>query len=261
MKYMIGLLCVVILQTAQADTCPPGQRSVYTGTVISATRTLVVPGKASGMFSGVIMRKGIGYRISATGSIRVGVFGETGTPPEGWVPQGSAGPGFPSPSAYTYSLIYRIGRAGPWEFAGPDSVDIRLKPHHPDRAELYFAINDKNTNDNTGAFNVTVKEIHVKTQCRVPPPPPPVAKPPAYSGTSYQGGIYGGKPGSPSKGNPQTTYQPCAGKTANGQKQGFTFYQYCPGNTYQPPIPIEACTYAEARNLAQGFVHYGCGLR
>lgn len=151
-------LCLFPLAlAAHAQQCPPGQQAYQSGRVVTASRDLVVPGTASGMLSGVVMRKGLDYQISAAGSIRVGVFGETGTPPEGWEPQGMAGQGFPSPDSYTYSLIYRVGPSGPWKFAGPGPLSIRLKAADPEQAALFFAINDNNTGNNAGSFNVNVK--------------------------------------------------------------------------------------------------------
>lgn len=243
-----------LLQVAHAVQCPPGQEARQTGRVVSAVRTLVVPGTASGMFSGIVMSKGIDYDITAAGSIRVGVFGESGTPPEGWQPQGSAGPGFPSPEAYTFSLIYRKGRAGPWIFAGPGPKVLRLSPADPDRVELWFAINDTKTTDNSGSFDVTVKEIVITTQCLVRPS---VTSKPR---TGYTRTL-SGKSGTASKhGATLMTKLPCEGKTPDGLRQGFVFGEYCPGVSTTKPIPVEACSYAEGRELAKELVNFGCHL-
>lgn len=249
--FVFGLSQVSV---AHAGQCPAGQQAYQTGRVASAVRTLVVPGTASGMFSGVVMSKGLDYQISASGSIRVGVFGETGTPPEGWEPQGSAGPGFPSPEAYTFSLIYRMGRVGPWKFAGPGPINIRLGQADPDRAELYFAINDTRTGDNSGNFNVTVKEIAITYTCRVPPTGTTSTSPTYFGGAGTVG-----RPASPAK-SPKTPPLPCAGKTPDGRRRGFTFGEYCPGISTTRPIPVEACTYDEAREEARGYVNTGCHL-
>jgi len=244
-------LCLPFAPVAEADSCPAGQQA-YTSRAVTLNRTLFVPGNASGMFSGVVMRKGLEYQISAEGSIRVGVFGETGTPPEGWEPQGAAGPGFPSPSAFTFSLIYRMGRMGSWNFAGPGPMPARLGATDPDRAELYLAINDTKTSDNSGGFNVTVKEIVISTHCRVAPPP--------ATTTAWTGGVFISKAASGKTSQPTMAKLPCAGITPDGRKQGLIFGEYCPGVSTTRPIPVEACTYAEGRQEALGLVNYGCHL-
>lgn len=259
-RFSLALLVFGLLHgsVAHAQQCPAGQQAQLSGRVESLVRTLVVPGTASGMFSGVMMRKGLDYKISANGSIRVGVFGETGTPPEGWMPQGPAGPGFPSPDAYTFSLIYRIGRSGPWKFAGLSPITIRLGQADPDQAELYFAINDTKTGDNSGSFNVTVKEISTNYVCRAAPPVNPTVNGKPSAG-GYSGGYLSTSPKNP-KPTKRSPTLPCAGKTPDGLRQGFTFGEYCPGISTTRPIPVEACTYAEAREEARGLVAFGCHL-
>jgi hypothetical protein len=242
-------------QVALAQQCPQGQQAYQSGRVVSAVRDVLVPGTASGMFSGVTMRKGLDYQISATGSIRVGVFGETGTPPEGWEPQGPAGQGFPSPSAYTFSLIFRVGRTAAWNFAGPGPTTARLKATDPEQAELFFAINDTKTSDNSGGFNVQVKEIGITYQCRVPPPPPTTTAPRTggFVGASRSGTTKPNRPGTALK-------LPCEGRTPDGRRQNFFFGEKCPGVDTTRTIPIEACTYDEAREQAAQSVAFGCHI-
>ena len=239
---------------ANAQQCPQGQQA-YSSRATAGVRTLTVPGNASGMFSGVIMRKGNDYMISATGSIRVGVFGETGTSPVGWEPQGSAGNGFPSPDAYTFSLIYRKGRSGPWNFAGTGPTRAWLRPNEPEQTELFLAINDNKTSDNSGSFDVTINEVVISYNCRIPPPMPTTT---AFR--PFVGGV-----ASASKNTPRTPTAPklpCAGKTPDGYALSFPnqFGEYCSGVDTTRALPVEACTYEEARNIAIGYLSYGCRL-
>jgi hypothetical protein len=67
-----------------AQPCPAGQQPMSTQIATGFVRVVPVPGSAGGIPSGVMMKAGFRYVMTATGSIRVGVFGETGTPPDGW---------------------------------------------------------------------------------------------------------------------------------------------------------------------------------
>jgi hypothetical protein len=223
--------------TAQ-EQCPAGQYLCSTHTETGMVRVIPVPGNAGGIGSGIFIRPGFTYKMTATGSIRVGVFGETGTPPEGWVPQGPAGNGYPAPDSYTFSLLFRVGSTGPWQWLGGQGL-AKLGPRDAAGAELMFGINDNNLGNNTGSFAVTVTEVAVGTKCCVSAAP--------------VSGFYGLFKASPSQRAPRptsTSNQPCAGRTPDGQKQSFQFPLYC-SSTFNRYIPVEACTRAEALAEAQ----------
>ncbi len=238
--YLGALVLALGSPALMAQQCPAGQQLYTTYSPTGLVRVIPVPGSAGGIPSGVVMRAGNLYRMTATGSIRVGVFGETGTPPDGWVPQGSAGNGFPDPDSYTFSLLYRVGPTGQWQLLGSGQATAKLGPHDPAGAQIFFGINDNKLSDNTGFFNVIVTELAPSTKCAVPPPPPP----------TYI--AYGSSSGSSTKTKPTPPALPCAGKTPDGRMQSFQFPLYC-GSNFSRNIPIEACTRAEALPQAQAF--------
>jgi hypothetical protein len=241
------LLGAVAPTALMAQQCPAGQQLMSTQTPTGVVRVSVVPGSAGGIPSGVMMKPGYRYVMTATGSIRVGVFGETGTPPDGWVPQGPAGNGFPDPDAYTFSLLYRIGSTGVWQMLGSGQSVARLGPHDPAGTQIQFGINDTKLSDNSGFFNIIITEFVTGTKCGVPPPPPTA------------GVMYGSSSSSHSAPAPQPAL-PCAGKTSDGRMQGFQFPAVCAG-TISRVFPIEACTRADALPQAQAFARAdGCIL-
>lgn len=226
---------------AMAQNCPPGQNPTATYSPTGVVRTVIVPGSAGGMRSGITLQPGLLYKMTATGSIRVGVFGETGTPPDGWVPQGQCGPGCPSETAYTFSLLYRIGSAGRWELLGAGLAGARLGPRDAPGSELQFGINDTKLSDNSGSHTVTIIEYRLgPTSCVAPTPGPA----PMFLGKT-------GTKRPPSSGG-GAKFLPCAGKTPDGQRQSFQFPLYCSG-TFSRHIPVEACTRSEALAEAQTF--------
>jgi len=245
-RALFGALALIALSPAFAQTCPTGQRPTSAYSPTGVVRTIAVPGNAGGLRSGIFIQPGFQYRMTAVGSIRVGVFGETGTPPEGWVPQGQCGPGCPSQTAYTFSLLYRVGNAGAWELLGTGLASAKLGPRDAAGSELQFGINDTKLSDNNGAHIVTVSEFKLgPTTCVADNPVTPV---PSFVGL-YKAGTTTKRPPSGGKTQP---YQPCAGKTPDGQKQSFQFPLYCSG-TFSRHIPVEACTRAEALAEAQTF--------
>ena len=241
---LIGAVAPTALRAQQ---CPTGQQLMTTQTPTGVVRVAIVPGSAGGIPSGVLMKPGNRYVMTATGSIRVGVFGETGTPPDGWVPQGPAGNGFPDPDAYTFSLLYRVGSTGAWQMLGSGQSVARLGPNDPPGTQIVFGINDTKLGDNSGFFNVIITEYVTGTKCGVPPPPP-------TAGIGYARS-------SPSQSAPPPPPPlPCAGKTSNGRMQGFQFPAVCAG-TISRVFPIEACTRADALTQAQAFAKAdGCIL-
>ena len=242
------LIGAVAPPALMAQQCPAGQQLLATQTPTGFVRVVTVPGSAGGMPSGVMMKPGNRYVMTATGSIRVGVFGETGTPPDGWVPQGPAGNGFPDPDSYTFSLLYRVAPTGAWQLLGSGQSVARLGPHDPPGTQILFGINDNKLSDNSGFFNVIVTEYATSTHCGVPPPPPTASI--AYARSS------------PSQSTPAPQpLLPCAGKTADGRMQGFQFPAVCAGSI-QRVFPAEACTRADALAQAQAFAKAdGCILR
>jgi hypothetical protein len=240
---VVAVLATVPFAAADAQQCPAGQESYMTRLEpTGVVRPVPVLGTTSQLASGIAMRRDRYYRLEASGSIRVGIIGETGTPPDGWVPQGPAGPGFPAPDTYSFALLYRIG-SGPWAHAGA-STQIRLKPSDPDGASLSFGINDNRLNDNAGVFIVNVTELQPVMGCRVPPSPPT---------KGFTGAVAYGKPGAARPSSSGGSAGRCAGRTPDGQPQSFQFPLYCSG-TFQRNIPVEACTRAEALAEAQGYV-------
>ncbi len=231
-----ALSCAAMAQ----QQCPTNQYVCSTQTPTGMVRVVGVPGNAGGLGSGVFMRPGFVYRMTAVGSIRVGVFGETGTPPDGWVPQGPAGPGFPAPDSYTFSLLYRVGPVGQWQLLGSGLSVAKLGPHDPAGTQLIFGINDNKLSDNSGAFLVTVTEFALGTKCCPKLPPPPM------------GGGFGSSTSGGSQPSPQP-HLPCAGKTPDGRYQSFQFPMYC-GSSFSRNIPVEACTRADAYTQAQALV-------
>jgi hypothetical protein len=244
-KFSISLVVVLgaIASTAIAQQCPTG-KVVYTSqSPTGVIRNVVVAGGTGALPSGLVLRPGFAYRLTATGSIRVGVFGETGTPPEGWEPQGPAGSGFPAPDAFTFSLLYRVG-SNPWRMLARGPFLVKVGPNDPAGSPILFGINDNKLNDNTGSFTVTIAEIALIDQCV--DRPPVQTTPPRYFGGAVMQGSSGKQPSKPLSGS----NLPCAGKTSDGRKQGFQFPLYCSG-TLQRYIPVEACTRAEALAEAQ----------
>ena len=231
--------------------CPAGQRLEPVWTPTGRVFNVNVPGSAGLLHSGVFVRPGFQYRMTAAGSIRVGVFGETGTPPDGWVPQGPAGDGkgFPDPSAYTFGLLFRKGGSA-WDYVGAGPTVATLNSHDAPGSEVLFGINDNNLSDNTGVFIVTMAEYQQVTKCVTPTAPP-------------QGGIYyttGGTSasGSGTASSGQTSHGPCAGQTPNGQNLNFQARIYCSDSSLQYIIPVPACTNPLAQQDALAFAHsYG----
>jgi hypothetical protein len=228
---------------AMAQDCPAGQNPTAQYSPTGVVRNVVVPGTALGMGSGIRIQPGFLYKMTAAGSIKVGVFGETGTPPDGWVPQGACGAGCPAPDSYTFSLLYRVGSGSQWMLLGAGQAGARLGPRDPAGSELQFGINDTKLTDNAGAHVVTITEFKLgPTSCR------PIA-------TTVPGPVFLGSAGV-SKTRPPTGGSamalPCAGKTQDGRRQSFQFPLYC-GGLYSRHIPVEACTRAEALAEAQTF--------
>ena len=118
--------------------CPTGQRLLQIQTPTGVVRVVPVPGSAGGFPSGIMIRPGFRYVMTAAGSIRVGVFGETGTPPDGWVPQGPAGNGFPDPDAPTFSLLFRVGATGPWQLLGSGQATAYLGASDAPGSQILF---------------------------------------------------------------------------------------------------------------------------
>jgi hypothetical protein len=239
---MAGLFIVVgaaISSSAPEQQCATGQNLCSTYAPTGVVRIFGVPGGASALASGLFVRPGFVWRMTAVGSIRVGIFGETGTPPDGWVPQGPAGNGFPSPDAYSFSLLYRVGPAGAWQLLGTGQAVAKLGPRDPAALEIFFGINDTKLSDNSGAFAVTLTEFAVGTTCCTPQPPATGSRP------SFLGSSSAVK--APASGGAKL---PCAGKTPNGLRQSFQFQYHCEGG-FRGTIPVEACGYAEARSEAQ----------
>ncbi len=218
-----------------AQTCPVGQRLYSTFVPTGLVLTSVVPGSAGGFPSGVQMKPGYHYDMTATGSIRVGVFGETGTPPDGWVPQGSAGTGFPDPDAYTFSLLFRVGSTGAWQLLGSGHSVAKLGPYDPPGTQIQFGINDTKLSDNSGFFNVVITELAPGTKCESPPASQPM---PMYA-----------RSGSSSGGTPAGPKLPCPGITPDGRMLSFQFQMLCPGNVSRN-LPEQACTRQDALTQA-----------
>jgi hypothetical protein len=248
-KLFLGALllagaCASPLVMAQ---CPPGQHLYQAQVPTGAVRVVPVPGSAGGIPSGVMLQPGDRWVMTASGSIRVGVFGETGTPPEGWVPQGDAGPGFPESDAPTYSLLFRIGPAGAWHWLGTEAV-ATLGKYDPPGSQIYFGINDNKLSDNSGLFNVVLTQTVLGTKCAVPPLPASVGI--GFSSSSS----------STSHAPMHTTAGPCAGTTSDGRMLSFQFPVTCP-TPLPKTIPVEACTRAAAITQAQALARAdGCAL-
>jgi hypothetical protein len=246
-NFYLGALAVLgaAVSPAMAQQCPAGQNPTAGYSPTGVVRNVTVPGSASGLHSGILMQPGFLYRMTAVGSIRVGVFGETGTPPDGWVPQGACGRGCPSETAYTFSLLYRVGSGGAWELLGAGQATAKLGPRDPAGSELQFGINDTKLSDNDGAHVVTITELRLgPTTCRASTPAP------AWP-------MVGMRVTSPSNSTPPNSggsaaNLPCAGKTPDGRRQAFQFALYC-GGLFSRNIPVEACTRAEALPEAQAF--------
>jgi len=220
-----------------AQDCPAGQTLVHTWAPDGMVRIVMVPGKAGGMPSGIVMQPGKRYDMTATGSIRVGIFGETGTPPDGWVPQGSAGPGAPDPDAYAFSLLYRNGPNGMWQLLGSGHSIAYLGPKDPPGTQIEFGINDTKLDDNDGFFNVVVVEQGPITKCETVAPPQP-------------GPLYGSVGTSTTTSHSQpTNHPPCAGITPNGMMQDFNFSMVCPGQIIMR-FSESSCTASAARGMA-----------
>src|SRR5262249_39981453 len=242
-----GALAVVAAAgaPAMAQDCPPGQNPTASYSPTGVVRTVTVPGWAGGMSSGVRIQPGYLYKMTAVGAIKVGVFGETGTPPDGWVPQGQCGPGCPSETAYTFALLYRVGSGGAWQLLGSGQSAAKLGPRDAAGSELQFGINDTKLSDNDGAHVVTITEFKLGPTTCVKPAP--VTQ-------NFFGGWYmtSSSKSSPSKSGGSAPPLPCAGKTPDGRKQSFQFALYC-GGLFSRYIPVEACTRAEAPPQAQAF--------
>jgi len=231
---------------AMAQDCPAGQNPTASYAPTGVVRTVSVPGWAGGMSSGIRIQPGFLYKMTAVGSIRVGVFGETGTPPDGWVPQGQCGPGCPSETAYTFSLLYRIGSSGAWQLLGSGQSAAKLGPRDPAGSELQFGINDTKLSDNDGAHVVTITEFRLgPTTCVTPAPAPTTSM---WFGRATAGTTKTSQP----KAGGSGASLPCAGKTPDGRRQSFQFALYC-GGLFNRYIPVEACTRAEALPEAQSF--------
>ena len=216
--------------------CPAGQVMRVVQSPTGIVRPVFVPATASALRSGVVLRPGFGHRLTADGSIRVGVFGETGTPPEGWEPQGAAGQRFPAADAFTFSLLYRVG-TNPWRMLARGPHLVQVGPTSPAGSEIIFGINDNKLDDNSGGFVVTITELALTERCE--------AAAPARTATPY---LF--KPGQPAGSRVSGTTLPCAGRTADGRAQSFQFPLYC-GGSFSRHIPVEACTRAEALAEAQ----------
>jgi hypothetical protein len=231
---------------AMAQDCPAGQNPTASYAPTGVVRTVSVPGWAGGMSSGIRIQPGFLYKMTAVGSIRVGVFGETGTPPDGWVPQGQCGPGCPSETAYTFALLYRVGSGGAWQLLGSGQSAAKLGPRDPAGSELQFGINDTKLSDNNGAHVVTITEFKLgPTSCVTPPP---TASQPWFGG----GYMASSSRTSPAKSGGSAPSLPCAGKTPDGRKQSYQFALYC-GGLFSRYIPVEACSRSEALPEAQAF--------
>ncbi len=238
LRLFVGALLLVGAAASPAlmAQCPTGQRVLQVQNPTGVVRVVLVPGSAGGFPSGIMIRPGFRYVMTAAGSIRVGVIGETGTPPDGWVPQGPAGNGFPDPDAPTFSLLFRIGATGPWQLLGSGQATAYLGASDAPGSQIQFGINDNKLGDNTGLFNVVLTEFVMGTRCGVPPQPPPP-----------MGGSY--RPGT-SSGTPQVSSGPCGSQTPNGQMQSFQFSAICPG-LYTRVFPAQACTRESALTQAQ----------
>src|SRR5215813_1010601 len=113
--WIAGLLIVTSAARASAQTfCVAG--TVPCRNVTTKIVSVTVPGATDQLNSGIVVEKGQSCTIAATGTIRVGVFLEGPTEPDGWDTQGPAPSNFPTSDAYKFALIYRIG-SGPWRSA------------------------------------------------------------------------------------------------------------------------------------------------
>lgn len=204
---------------------------------------IAVMGTAGSLDSGVLMKPGFTFRMTAAGSIRVGVLGETGTPPEGWMQQGVAGAGYPAANEATYSLLYKAGINGKWRALGSSAIIAKLDAG-VGRATMFFGINDQKLSDNSGMFVVTLTELKIVEECVVAPPP-----------SGYMPSMPGGRASTDKsrlRPSPPGLKVPCAGQTADGRRVAFQFPLYCGGN-FSRNIPVEACTRAEALTEARAF--------
>lgn len=149
--------------------------------------------------------------------------------------------------APTYSLLYRIGPAGAWQWLGSGAVAM-LGKSDPPGTQIFFGINDNKLSDNSGLFNVILTPTVLGTKCALPQSPPNADIGYATSSTSSSHTL------------PRTTSGPCAGSTPDGRTLSFQFPVRCP-TPLSKMVPVQACTRAAAITQAQALARAdGCIL-
>lgn len=235
-------LALAVAAFGIACACPEGQARCTKMEPAGPAVTVSVPGGTSEMDSGISLKKGYRYRVSVTGTIRVGVVGEGPTDPEGWTSQGAAGPGFPAPDLPKFALLAKFGPGGSWRSIGREfSISSGDVP-------LILGINDTVFRDNTGAFTVALTELASTPSCCPIQNGPPAADPPVATST----------PG-PSSGPPPEPALPCAGITPDGRLLEIQFDKFC-HNAYAGPVTGTGCTREEARQQVRANLQ-GSGCR
>jgi hypothetical protein len=115
----------------------------------TSSTEVVVPGISRGTPTGAILAQGSRLTVTATGTVT------TLGPASSATPAGNAYPcnaGCLLPSAHFGALIGRIGTRGPWFYVGKSLVTAARTA-----GQLYLAVNDTISDNNTGQF---IAEIH-----------------------------------------------------------------------------------------------------
>lgn len=132
---------------------PPGSAASTTAATPaqpSVTGALVVPSTQQWVPSGLTVRQGRVYQITATGEVQLSADPNDKAAPAGSL-TGRRAPGSPLPGDLAGALIGRIGDGEPFGIGNLTSLKM------PGSGPLYLGINDDSLGDNRGHFEVVIK--------------------------------------------------------------------------------------------------------
>jgi len=116
----------------------------------SVTGAIVVPSTQQWVATGLTVRSGRVYQITATGEIQLSADPNDKAAPAGSL-TGRRAPGSPLPGDLAGALIGRIGNGEPFGIGNLTSLKM------PGSGPLYLGINDDSLGDNRGQFEVVIK--------------------------------------------------------------------------------------------------------
>jgi hypothetical protein len=111
-----------------------------------------VPGNATWVPTGIIVRRGDRLSINVTGQVQLSEDAGDVAESAG-SPRGRRAAGAPLPNDLAGALIGKIGNSAPFGIGNLSTVTA------PARGELFLGINDDHVNDNRGEFVVTVRNL------------------------------------------------------------------------------------------------------